>query len=107
MRGYALTPTGFPSPADDYVDERLDVRTLLEVDRTSTFFFRLASPGYEESEGLCEGDVLVVDRGRTPAPGDLLLFTAEDGFSLARQGRGGRAGAPWGVVTGAVRRLVR
>jgi SOS-response transcriptional repressor LexA len=34
-------PAGFPSPADDYVEDRLDLNQLLVQNKSATFFLRV------------------------------------------------------------------
>ncbi|QZY97563.1 SamA (plasmid) [Pantoea dispersa] len=52
---------GFPSPAQDYVEKELDLNELCIRRRASTFFVR-ASGNSMRDLGLCDGDVMVVDR---------------------------------------------
>ncbi|MDR6295040.1 SOS-response transcriptional repressor LexA [Pantoea dispersa] len=52
---------GFPAPAQDYVEKELDLNELCIRRRASTFFVR-ASGNSMRDLGLCDGDVMVVDR---------------------------------------------
>jgi len=53
--------TGFPSPATDHMEKRLDLHEHLVQNQPATFFCRIS--GSEEEElGLYDGDLLIVDR---------------------------------------------
>lgn len=52
---------GFPSPAADYEDKRLDINDYLVKNPVSTFFFPVQGDSMEGAE-IFEGDVLVVDK---------------------------------------------
>ena len=54
-------PAGFPSPAEDYIEQKLNVQELLVKRPASTFFIRVS--GYSMLDaGIHDGDILVVDR---------------------------------------------
>lgn len=52
---------GFPSPADDYVEGRLDLNAHLVKHPAATFFVRVAGDSMIGA-GIHPGDILVVDR---------------------------------------------
>jgi DNA polymerase V len=52
---------GFPSPADDYRESELDINELVIAHPDATFYVRVSGTSMEGA-GICEGDVLVVDR---------------------------------------------
>lgn len=53
--------TGFPSPATDHLEDRLNLHEHLVRNEAATFFCRIR--GDEEEElGLFDGDLLIVDR---------------------------------------------
>lgn len=65
-------PAGFPSPADDYVEKRLDINEALVNDEESTFFVRVADNSMIGA-GIHDGDILIVDRSVEPAEGDVVI----------------------------------
>lgn len=71
--------TGFGSPARAYVGERLDPSELIMENPYSTFFFKWSG---EEKWELKKGDYLVVDRGKSPHPEDLVVWTGEEKLEL-------------------------
>ena len=56
-------PAGFPSPADDYIDEFLDLNKKLITNKSATFLAR-AEGNSMKGAGIFSGDLLIVDRSR-------------------------------------------
>ena len=71
--------SGFASPAEIYVDKRLDLNELIVKDIYSTFYFKYSGPNVF---GVKQGDVVVVDRSVTPNTGDLVILTDKTFFKL-------------------------
>jgi DNA polymerase V len=63
---------GFPSPADDLVEEEIDLQRLLVVNRPATFLVRVAGDSMLLAR-LHDGDLAVVDRSLTPRTGDVVV----------------------------------
>lgn len=76
---------GFPSPAMDYLDQSLNLHDLLVSDRPATFFMRVATDDMQ-GFGIRRGDILVVDRGRTPLH-EQIVVAELDGEFVVRQFR--------------------
>jgi len=72
--------TGFGSPAESYVDRRLDLNELIITDPYATFFFKYEG---ECKFGIKTGDVLVVDRSRDSESGDLVI-TKTDKLQISK-----------------------
>ena len=68
---------GFPSPADDYMEEKLDLHKHLVKNESATFFLR-ASGNSMEGAGIFDGDLLVVDRS-IEATHNRIVIAALDG----------------------------
>ena len=73
--------TGFASPAESYVDKRLDLNDLIVQDFNTTFYFRY---GGVDTLGVEKGDVLVVDRSVDPELGDLVILTDQTCFKIRK-----------------------
>lgn len=71
--------TGFASPAESYVDKRLDLNDLIVRDAYSTFYFRYKGP---KTLGVETDDVLVIDRSIQPEIGDLVVLTDKLCFKI-------------------------
>lgn len=71
--------TGFASPAESYVDKRLDLNDLIVGNTYSTFYFRYKGP---RTLGVETNDVLVIDRSVDPEMGDLVVLTDKLCFKI-------------------------
>ena len=56
---------GFPSPATDYVEDDIDLNAHLIKNIPSTFLIRVQGKSMNNI-GICDGDLLVVDRSLNP-----------------------------------------
>lgn len=63
---------GFPSPAADYEDNRLDINDYLVRNPVATFFFPVQGDSMQGAE-IFDGDILVVDRSVEPAHGHIVV----------------------------------
>ena len=74
---------GFPSPAADYVEQRLDLNALLVQHPSSTYFVKAAGDSMIDA-GIGEGDLLVVDSARTAEHGDIVIAAVAGEFTVKR-----------------------
>lgn len=79
---------GFPSPADDYVEEALDPARLIVTNPASTFMWRVAGSSMTGA-GIQDGDFVVVDRSLKAKPGDVVVAMIDGLFSVKRLRRHG------------------
>ena len=120
----APVPAGFPSPADDAVEEALDLHRHLVRNPAATFFLRACGDSMIEA-GIRDGDLLVVDRSVEAAHNRVVIAALDGELTvkrlIRRQGRvvlmpANPAYEPiditeredlhiWGVVTHAVHKL--
>ena len=56
---------GFPSPATDYLENKLDLNEHLVKHPAATFIVKASGPSMVEA-GISSGDLLIVDRSVTP-----------------------------------------
>ena len=56
---------GFPSPADNYIEERLDLNKYLIKNEEATFFMRVSGDSMM-NVGIFDNDILVVDKAIKP-----------------------------------------
>ena len=76
-------PAGFPSPADDFEDEPLDIADYL-IDRPETTYFVRAEGDSMTGVGIDDGDLLVVDRAREPQNGDVVVAALNGVLTVKR-----------------------
>ncbi|WFB37515.1 translesion error-prone DNA polymerase V autoproteolytic subunit [Kiritimatiellota bacterium B12222] len=77
----ALLPAGFPSPADDYLEDRIDLNRELVKNPTSTFLARVRGESMRDA-GLQDGDLILIDRSREPRSGSMVLAWVDGGFTV-------------------------
>lgn len=74
---------GFPSPAQDYTHDKIDLNRDLIEHPASTFYGRVVGDSMSE-EGITEGDMLVIDKSIQPENGDLAVCCLDGEFTLKR-----------------------
>lgn len=67
---------GFPSPADDYMDRKLDLNDYLIKHPAATFYCWTEGESME-GVGIFDGDLLIVDRGERPIHGDVVVASLD------------------------------
>jgi DNA polymerase V len=80
---------GFPSPADDYIEEELDIYKHL-IDKPEATFFARAKGDSMRNAGIFNSDILVVDRSKTPQKGDIVVACVDTEFTVKRYSKKGR-----------------
>ena len=74
-------PAGFPSPADDHVEKRLDPNEFLIDQADATFFVTIQGESMLDV-GLMPGDKAVVDRSKIASVGDIVLAVVDGDFTI-------------------------
>jgi DNA polymerase V len=123
LYGYSIS-AGFPSPADDYIQDRLDLNELLINNKAATFFLRVQGDSMLNA-GIHHGDIIVVDRAIQAVHRSIVVAVVDGDLTVKRLiMRGGSAElhaenpkyAPiclqegqelslWGVVTSSVHQV--
>lgn len=80
-----LTPAacGFPSPAQDYVEQTIDLNQHCVTHPAATFYVR-ASGHSMVGEGINDGDMLIIDRAITARHGDIVLACLDGEFTVKK-----------------------
>lgn len=74
---------GWPSPADDYVDEQINLHELLVKNPAATFFLEATGDSMIDV-GIHDGDLLIVDRS-AEARHNRIVIAALDGELLVKR----------------------
>lgn len=74
---------GFPSPAEDYLEQPLEITDYLVTNPAATFYMRAVGESMTGA-GIHPGDVLVIDRSLKPKSGDVIVASLADGFVVKR-----------------------
>lgn len=74
---------GFPSPADDYIEDRLDLNEKLVRNKEATFLLVVEGDSMQKA-GIQDGDILVVDRSVQPADGKIVIAALDGELTVKR-----------------------
>ncbi len=74
---------GFPSPAQDYMSESIDLNKSLIHHPASTFYARAVGDSMTEV-GIDDGDLLVIDKELEPSEGNIVVAYIDGDFTLKR-----------------------
>ncbi|MGP5257496.1 LexA family protein [Glutamicibacter ardleyensis] len=85
-------PAGYPSPAQDYSDTKIDLSEMLIRDQVSTFIVRVSGESMQGA-GISDGDELIVDRSVQPRDGHVVIAVIDGEMTVKRLSTG-----PKGVV---------
>lgn len=72
---------GFPSPAQDYMFDSIDLNRDIIKHKESTFYARVTGDSLCDA-GVLDGDIVVVDKSLTPEDGDMAVCCVEGEFTL-------------------------
>ena len=79
----ATVPAGFPSPAADYEEGKLDLNRHLIKNPAATFFVRVAGDSMLKA-GIHSGDLLVVDRSIEPRDRNVVIAVVNGELTVKR-----------------------
>lgn len=116
---------GFPSPAEDFAVNRLDLTQILVTHPQATFLLRVAGSSMRDM-GIDDGDLLVVNKALKPVHGHVVVAVVDGEFTVKqlhqRAGRmrlkaanptfpdivpkEGQTVEVWGVATSCIKRFV-
>lgn len=74
---------GFPSPAEDYIEEHLDLNDYLIKHPAATFMVRAVGDSMINA-GIHENDILIVDRSLTPVHGRIVIAAIDGQLTVKR-----------------------
>lgn len=77
---------GFPSPADDYIESRLDLNEHLIKHPAATFFV-IASGDSMLHAGIQSGDMLIVDKSLNATHGKIVIAAIDGELTVKRLSR--------------------
>ncbi len=120
----AAVPAGFPSPAADYEQSKLDLNKHLVSNPAATFFVKVAGDSMIGA-GIHHGDLLIVDRSLEPKDKSVVIAVLDGELTVKRirirnrkitlepenHNYSAREVAPdaafevWGIVTSVIHRL--
>ena len=79
----APVSAGFPSPADDYIEDKLDLNEYLVKHPAATFFVKVTGDSMIGA-GIHPGDILIVDRSLTPVDKSVVIAVVDGELTVKR-----------------------
>lgn len=76
-------PAGFPSPAQEYLGDTMDLNEYLIKNPTASFFARVEGDSMIDA-GIFELDLVVVDRSITACDGHIVIAAVNNEFTIKR-----------------------
>jgi len=72
---------GFPSPCQDYVTESIDLNKEIIRHKESTFLAKVSGTSLKDA-GICDGDIIVIDKSLEVNDGDFVVAYVDGEFTL-------------------------
>lgn len=72
---------GFPSPAQDYLTESIDLNKELIRHSETTFYAKVSGHSMMDA-GICDGDLVVIDKSLEACSGDYVAAYIDGEFTL-------------------------
>ncbi|WP_287980361.1 translesion error-prone DNA polymerase V autoproteolytic subunit [Sphingomonas sp.] len=82
------TPAGFPSPAQDDMEEPIDLAAWLIDHPAASYVMRVAGHSMVDA-GISDGDLVVVSRAVEARPGDIVVALVDGDRTMKRLRRSG------------------
>ncbi len=76
-------PAGFPSPADDYIEKKLDLNQHLIRHPAATYFVKVTGDSMVDA-GIHSGDLLIVDRALEPKDKNVVVAVIDGQLTVKR-----------------------
>lgn len=74
---------GFPSPAENYIDEKLDLNGYLIKNKESSFFVRVSGDSMI-NVGIFNDDILIVDKSLSPGSQSIVVASIDGELIIKR-----------------------
>ena len=78
-----LVQAGFPSPASDYLEDRIDLNSLLIKHPSGTYFLRVSGTSMMDAQ-ILDGDIVIVDSSIDAKHGDIVIASLDGEFTIKR-----------------------
>ena len=97
--------TGFPSPAQGYEQNTIDLNAALIKHPSATVFRKIDNSHYMHM-GIFDGDILIIDRAKKINSNSLVVYESEGHFVLGRVYNIKANGQTDVIITGAVTHVI-
>lgn len=81
LRVLGTVEAGFPSPAEEELSDTLSLDRWLVENPSSTFMLKVSGDSMSEA-GILPGDLVLVDRSKTPKSGDIVIAEVDGQWTM-------------------------
>ena len=76
-----LVEAGFPSPAEEELADTMSLDDYLIDNKEASYILRVKGDSMIDA-GICEGDMVIVERGKSPKPGDIVIASIDNEYTI-------------------------
>lgn len=76
-----IVPAGFPNPAADFAEERIDLNKLLINNISATYFLKVAGDSMIDAN-VRDGDLVMVDSSLNAEHGDIVIAAVDGEYTI-------------------------
>lgn len=80
---------GFPSPAEEELQDTMSLDEYLIKNREATFLLKVSGDSMKDA-GIMPGDLVVVERGPVPRDGDIVVAEVDHAWTMKRFRKSGK-----------------
>ena len=81
IRLLGLVEAGFPSPAEEELVDTMSIDDYLIKNKDASFILRVKGDSMKDA-AIVEGDMVIVERGKQPKVGDIVIAEIDDGYTM-------------------------
>jgi len=81
LRWLGSVEAGFPSPAEEELLDTMSLDEYLVENRESTYLVRVSGDSMKDA-GILPGDLVLVERGRQPKNGDIVIAQIDEDWTM-------------------------
>jgi DNA polymerase V len=98
-------PTGFSSPAEDYLQPNLDLNSFL-INRPAATFFMQVQSDRSFNHGICRGDILIVDKAEPMRKNSIVIAVVDGEMQIVPVHQLQKREAQiWGIATALIHKF--
>ena len=86
-----LVEAGFPSPAEEELVDTMNLEEYLIPNKDASYILRVKGDSMEDA-GIYEGDMVIVERGKKPKNGDIVIAEIDGEYTMKYYRTGGARG---------------